>query len=145
MGLVENDGRVALEQRIIHRLAQEHTIGEVSGKEREWSEVNLLRSDTCWPRRESRLLEEGLGRGDILETDVVAHFLAKHHIHLITHTLGDAHRGHSTRLRTTHQLLVLGVACVHQELRDLGGFAVAQRKEDRKKGGFMGKSALNHR
>jgi hypothetical protein len=71
-----------------------------------------------WPTNCS--LQNGPRASAVLKSNGVSHFLAQHHIHLVSHTLSHAHGRHSPRLGTTNQLLLstaLGKFC--QPLRNL--------------------------
>ena len=55
-----------------------------------------------------RLLENSAGTVADLETDRVPDDVAELHVHLVRHATGDAHRRHSSGLRTRHAALEWG-------------------------------------
>eukprot|EP00965_Chrysotila_dentata_P045002 1494767-Pleurochrysis_carterae.AAC.5 len=102
--LVEDHRSVALEQRVRHRLAQQHAVRHV--------------------------LQDRLGPRHVLETDRVPNLLAQLDVHLLGHALRDAHRRHATRLRACHQLTPASDARVHHEGRDLRRLAGARLTDE---------------
>jgi hypothetical protein len=98
VSLVQNDDGVAIERRIGHGLAQQHTVSHVG--------------------------EHGALRGGVVEAHVVAALLAQSDVHLVSDTLRNGHGGNTARLRARHALATAHRG-VEQELRNLSRFARA--------------------
>mmetsp|Transcript_42219 Transcript_42219/g.72096 ORF Transcript_42219/g.72096 Transcript_42219/m.72096 type:complete len:227 (+) Transcript_42219:1576-2256(+) len=90
--LIEHDDGIAAEQRIIHRLAEEHTICE---------------------KFEHRLI----GIAHVLESNGVPHRFSQRHVHLFGHTRGDAGGSDTSRLGASHACFArLGVSALDEKL-----------------------------
>lgn len=70
-------------------------------------------------------LDNGFVAGALLKADGVSHLLPKVHIHLLSHTPGNRHGCHTTRLRAGDKLALLRIASLCNELGDLCGLAGA--------------------
>mmetsp|Transcript_15053 Transcript_15053/g.32129 ORF Transcript_15053/g.32129 Transcript_15053/m.32129 type:complete len:663 (-) Transcript_15053:611-2599(-) len=91
--LVEHDGGVAPERRVVHRLAQQHPVGQV--------------------------LEYRLGPARVVEADGVANLLAQRDAKLLRDAFRHRHGRHATRLRARDQLPIGARQRVEQKRRDL--------------------------
>ena len=90
MSFVKHNDTVAFQQRVIHCLAQKHTVGHV--------------------------FEHGLLSGHILETDSVSNMLAQFDVHFIRNALRDTHCSNTTWLCARHKA---PLANFHPPLRNL--------------------------